>query len=121
MLLVFEGIDGSGKSEQVKLLANLINNYTKSQVKIFSTNDNRPMRTLYRTLIAEEITFPTPLESIFLSLSDFAYMTKKFENEIADGQIVLAHRYIYSFLIWFVSFLALTLEVAVSNYFFTFP
>lgn len=93
MLIVFEGIDGSGKSRQVRLLEEAL--APRCPVEVIEAEDARPIRSLYNILLSSENSFPTPLMSLFLGLSDFAHVIDCAPRTEA-GTVTLLHRYCYS-------------------------
>ena len=73
MVIVFEGIDGSGKSSQARALARHLR-AVGYEVDEPTRNRDRRLRKVYRGLIAttEAEAFPAPLTSLLLGLSDYA-------------------------------------------------
>jgi len=92
-LVVFEGIDGSGKSEQLVRLKAWLSE-CGMQVAVPASEPSR-IRRFYRELISREEEFPSALTSTLISLGDYADLVSAWERSAAGGVTVL-HRYIYS-------------------------
>jgi len=92
MFIVFEGIDGSGKTT----IASMVANELKSQgYKIFLTEE--PTRTwlgeAVRRGIKEE---KNPFTQAFLFFADRAEHIREIKKRLEKGEIVICDRYIYS-------------------------
>lgn len=72
MMVAFEGIDGSGKSTQLQLLATTLQRQGEQVVTVPRTA-GRPIRVVYKELIRTPDAFPSPLSSLFLALADYTY------------------------------------------------
>lgn len=91
--VAFEGSDGSGKSVVCKLVCEKLRQ-AGVDVVLPTSDPQRPIRSLYKHLIAQQTTFPDTNTSLFLGLADFAY-SEQLANE-AEASIALFERCVYS-------------------------
>lgn len=90
---MIEGLDGSGKGTQTKLL---IEHFKESNVSfefIKSPNYETPVGKTYRRYLDEEFEMKT--DSVFLLVASDVIMNKpKIENAMKEEKIIIAERYI---------------------------
>jgi dTMP kinase len=95
MLVAFEGIDGTGKSTQVQLLARFLKEQGFPVVTTYEPTDSKygqKIRSLYK-----DRSSCTPEEELNLFLEDRRLHVEKFiRPELAAGKIILTDRYYYS-------------------------
>lgn len=93
MFIAFEGIDGSGKSTQIKLFAEYLRSKsinTFLTVEPGGTNSSEMINTIVRK-------FDIPKESrLLLFIADRIIHIKKIEEKLSEGRWVLTDRYSYS-------------------------
>lgn len=101
-ILVFEGLDGSGKETQTKLLEKRLKDKGMKVVRIeFPNYDNK-----YSLFVKEYLNgnFGEDVDpyvvSVFFSLDRFGIYKSKIKQYIDDGYIVICDRYVYSNLIY---------------------
>ncbi len=97
-LISFEGIDGSGKSTQIKLLKEFFN---KSKRKVIFTREpgGTEEAELIRNLILnekKEISFEKKTEILLLLAARYEHFKKLIEPAILKGKIVICDRFIDS-------------------------
>ena len=97
-LISFEGIDGSGKSTQIKLLQNFFN---KTQRKAIFTREpgGTEEAELIRNLILsknKEINFEKKTEILLLLAARYEHFKKLIEPQILKGEIIICDRFIDS-------------------------
>ena len=97
-LISFEGIDGSGKSTQIKLIKKYLNKYKK---RVLFTRE--PGGTLEAELIRKlilsknkDITFNKKTEILLLLAARYEHYKKLIEPAISEGEIVICDRFIDS-------------------------
>ena len=97
-LISFEGIDGSGKSTQIKLIKKYLDKYKK---RILFTRE--PGGTLEAELIRKlilsknkDITFNKKTEILLLLAARYEHYKKLIEPAISEGEIVICDRFIDS-------------------------
>ncbi len=90
--IVFEGLDGAGKSTQARLLVRQLNFKGEESVLV---NPSSRIHALYQSLSHSEKTFPPDLSYVLLMLTSRVYQaqTKVAEN-LRTGKSVVADRYI---------------------------
>ncbi|MEJ2058420.1 MAG: dTMP kinase [Desulfofustis sp.] len=95
VFIVFEGIDGSGKSTQINLLADLLKKQAYDVVETREPTDGsygRKIRSLYL-----DRTSVTPEEEIELFIKDRRqHIEQIIEPALSGGKIVLCDRYYFS-------------------------
>ncbi|WP_446007876.1 dTMP kinase [Candidatus Electrothrix sp.] len=95
MLIAFEGIDGTGKSTQVQLLAHFLEEQGFPVVTTYEPTDSeygRRIRELYK-----DRSSCTPEEELNLFIEDRRLHVHEFiKPELAAGKIILTDRYYYS-------------------------
>ncbi len=95
MLVAFEGIDGTGKSTQIQLLANLLKEQGFPVITTYEPTDSkygRQIRALYK-----DRSSCTPEEELNLFLEDRRlHVDELIKPELTAGTIILTDRYYYS-------------------------
>ena len=101
-ILAFEGLDGSGKETQTKLLEKRLRDEGIKVVRIeFPNYENK-----YSLFVKEYLNgkFGKDVDpyvvSVFFSLDRFAIYKSKIKNYLDDGYVVICDRYVYSNLIY---------------------
>jgi dTMP kinase len=94
MLIVFEGIDGSGQTTQSKLLADYL---ISKNYKVFLTKEptNNEIGKLIRKILNKEIEFDN-LGLQLLMMADRAYHMKEIRNYLKNNYIVICDRFWFS-------------------------
>ena len=94
MLIVFEGIDGSGQTTQSKLLADYL---ISKNYKVFLTKEptNNEIGKLIRKILNKEIEFDN-LGLQLLMMADRAYHIKEIRNYLKNNYIVICDRFWFS-------------------------
>lgn len=95
LLIVVEGVDGSGKSTQLELLQHWLESNGFATVKTeWSSSEN--IRPLIKEIKNQEIVV-SPETFSLLHLSDFAERYEKIiKDALKAGKVVLADRYVYT-------------------------
>lgn len=94
-LIVFEGLDASGKATQVELLKKWLEDKGKSVVTIQSPNKNTPVGQAYQKYLYEE--FKMEKDAVFLVCATDVIINKPIiEKANQENKIVIADRYITS-------------------------
>ena len=92
---VIEGLDGSGKGTQVKLLMDYFKEKSVPFKFIKSPNYETPVGKVYKKYLDEEIEMKA--DAVFLLLATDVIMNKpKIEKARKKGEVILAERYITS-------------------------
>jgi dTMP kinase len=95
LLIVVEGVDGSGKSTQLEMLQNWLNANGFATVKTEWTS-SETIRPLIKQIKKEE-TIVSPETFSLLGLADFAERYHKIiASSLSAGKIVLCDRYVYT-------------------------
>ncbi|MFF8373473.1 dTMP kinase [Streptomyces lydicus] len=92
-VVVLEGLDGSGKSSQARILASALEDQGW-RVEQPTRDPKRPLRRTYKELIANAEGFPSPRTSLLLGLSDYSYAIEQHAGSAVD--LLLYERYCYS-------------------------
>jgi len=94
MLIVFEGIDGSGQTTHSKLLADYL---ISKNYKVFLTKEptNNEIGKLIRKILNKEIEFDN-LGLQLLMMADRAYHIKEIKNYLKNNFIVICDRFWFS-------------------------
>lgn len=95
LFIVFEGIDGCGKSTQIKKLSKYLNSLNESNI-CTKEPTNSDIGGLIRTSIKKDNVQFLPLTQLFLFSADRVEHTKWIQNKIDDGNHVLCDRFIDS-------------------------
>ena len=92
MLIVFEGIDGSGKGDQISRFVSFLR-----QKKVRYSLHKYPTRKANEALghLSGEIEVP-PAQLVRVFAKDIAAEQKIIERELADGKVVVCDRYLHS-------------------------
>lgn len=93
MLIVFEGIDGSGKSTQVKLLKEALEKRNVKVRVLFEPSDSVYGKEIRKKLSSGEY---APLELYHLFVKDREISAKKIRSLLRDGYVVIMDRYYIS-------------------------
>ena len=91
MLVAFEGIDGAGKSTQIRLISGYL---ALAGVLVRTIDRTTPLRRVYKSLIQEERTFPDPLTSLYLGAAGVAELLNY--TPASNNEILVFHRHIAS-------------------------
>ena len=95
LLIVVEGVDGSGKSTQLELVQNWLNSNGFATVKT-DWNSSETIRPVIKTIKKNEVII-SPETFSLLHLADFAERYDKImRGALKAGKIVLCDRYIYT-------------------------
>ncbi len=93
MLIVFEGIDGSGKSTQVKMLEESLRSRGLKVRVLFEPSDSIYGKEIRKRLNSGEY---TPLDLYCLFVKDREISAKKIKRLLDDGYVVVMDRYYIS-------------------------
>lgn len=98
LFIVFEGIDGSGKTTQVRLLETRLANEHQAVHRTFEPTDNKIGRTIRAIIRQEEKVHPETLAALFVAdrldhILDESYGMKA---QLAAGKHVISDRYYFS-------------------------
>ncbi len=94
-LIAFEGIDGTGKSTQIKLLAEFLRGQGRRVVLTREPTDSMYGRRIRELYVSRDST--TPEEELELFLQDRQlHVRELIKPELAAGSVVLTDRYYYS-------------------------
>ncbi|MCX7922503.1 MAG: deoxynucleoside kinase [Clostridia bacterium] len=94
ILLVCEGISGSGKSESIKALTLYLNKLGINPV-VVEWNSNNFIRKIVKSLHSKNLLSPL-IYSVFQWMSFFIDYFTKFIPALLKGKIVIADRYVYT-------------------------
>jgi dTMP kinase len=93
-LITFEGVEGSGKSSQCRLLAEALRR-RGLDVAVTSEPDGTPLGCAIRGLFEAEGTAPTPLTQVFLFMAARQqHVAQVIRPALARGALVLCDRYV---------------------------
>lgn len=97
MFIVFEGLDGSGKSTQAKLLKDYLEKKKKiSVVLVKEPTDQPPVGDLIRSILRKKISVsPTAFQLIFCA-DRAEQLERVVKPALTRGQWVISDRYFYS-------------------------
>jgi dTMP kinase len=95
MLIVFEGLDGSGKRTHVSLLAKYLRK-NKKKVVIYNYPDRKgPYNKIIDDFLQEKINL-TPTTQLLTFLADISKDQSNIFKDLSEGKIVLIDRYVFS-------------------------
>jgi dTMP kinase len=95
IFIVIEGLDGSGKTTQAKLLAEKLSNSHK--VLLTAEPSNGKIGTFIRnSFLYEQTRLPTEAEALLFAADRIEHMQAELKPALDDGKIVLCDRYVYS-------------------------
>jgi dTMP kinase len=95
MLVVFEGLDGSGKRTHVSALAKYLRK-KKRKVVVYNYPDRKgPYYKLIESFLQNKIDL-TPTTQLLTFLADISKDQSRIFKDISEGKIVLIDRYIFS-------------------------
>ncbi|MFY9198058.1 MAG: deoxynucleoside kinase [Acutalibacteraceae bacterium] len=97
-LIVIEGLDGSGKSTQVEILKNALQEKSVDVKQIKLPDYENPSSTLVKMYLNGDFgASPKDVNayaaSTFYAVDRFASFTKKWKNDFENGTLILADRY----------------------------
>jgi dTMP kinase len=94
MFLTFEGIEGTGKSTQIRMLVNYLEQRGKEHLVTLEPGGSRIGRELRRMLLHLESRDITPETELFLYLADRAqHMAQVIRPALARGKVVISDRF----------------------------
>ena len=100
-LIVFEGLDGSGKRTHSRIVTEKLNNMGKPSKNITFPNYDEPSSSLVKMYLSGEFgnepdSVPAYAASAFYAVDRFASFKKFWENDYNNGKIIIADRYVTS-------------------------
>jgi len=98
--IVFEGIDGSGKTEQVNQLAKKLRNMKYDVVVTREPTRNSSIGRLIRKALYGKIEITEEALALLFASDRVNHTMKKIIPEIEKGKVVISDRYIYSSLVY---------------------
>ncbi len=97
MFLVLEGIDGSGKSTQAKLLAEYIQKELKKQVLVVREPGGTELGEKLRSILLDSSEDLAPETEMFLFMAARSHLARtRILPALNQGQVVLSDRFIWS-------------------------
>ncbi|ABQ47650.1 thymidylate kinase [Thermotoga petrophila RKU-1] len=90
MFITFEGIDGSGKSTQIKLLARYLEKRGKRVILKREPGGTETGEKIRKLLLKEEM---TPKAELFLFLASRNLLVMEIKRYLSEGYVVLLDRY----------------------------
>ncbi len=93
--IVIEGLDGSGKSTQAKLLAR---NLKKSHSTVYTAEPSRGRigKFIRNRILYGETRPPTAVEALLFAADRIEHVQNEVLPALAKGQLVISDRYVYS-------------------------
>ncbi len=96
--IVFEGVDGAGKSTQTKLLADLIKGLGFGLVVTFEPGDTEVGKLIRQALFGCEID-PTT-EALLFAADRAEHVRKVIQPALAEGKVVISDRFLLSSIVY---------------------
>lgn len=93
-LIALEGIDGSGKTTQAKLLVDNLNNSGKKAIYTKEPTDSE-IGKLIRRILSEDLVVP-PLSLQYLFCADRSIHQEEIEGYLKKGYVIVTDRYFWS-------------------------